>query len=160
MESTIREELIYTLMRFKQAAKPLPMGGDLRSAEIITLRYFAVSNCHKENRSQEASDVQHLRHILHISKPAVSQMLNGLEKKGYITRQIDANDRRRIEVAVTQSGMVVLEEAKIEVDLMMDRLIQRFGIEDMRQLIALLNRLVDTSEALKEEILAEREVEN
>jgi DNA-binding MarR family transcriptional regulator len=45
-----------------------------------------------------------------ISSARIAAILNGLERKGLITRQIDISDRRRILVDLTPKGKTLVEE--------------------------------------------------
>lgn len=56
--------------------------------------------------------VSDIQSNLYITKPAVSQMLNTLEKKGYVIREIDKSDRRKIAVALTSEGQGVLRRTE------------------------------------------------
>ncbi|NLA86495.1 MAG: MarR family transcriptional regulator [Clostridiales bacterium] len=92
---------------------------------------------------------------LHVTKPAVSQMLNSLEKRGFILREIDKNDRRKISILLTQKGQAALTQAKEYMDQRMDLMLTRFGTENALQLIALLNILADVTEDVAQSILSQ-----
>jgi len=47
---------------------------------------------------------------LHISKPAVSQTINMLEKKQYVAREIFKGDRRLINILITDLGVKILKD--------------------------------------------------
>ena len=50
------------------------------------------------------NSVSELANIRHISRPAVSQAINVLVDKGLLTRHHSADDRRFVELKLTQSG--------------------------------------------------------
>ena len=49
-------------------------------------------------------DVPKIQKKLNISKPAISYILNTLEKKNYIIREIDPKDRRKVSISATPEG--------------------------------------------------------
>jgi DNA-binding MarR family transcriptional regulator len=102
------------------------------------------------HRKVFVSDLQKMHNI---TKPAISQMLNGLEHKGYISREMDKDDRRKVSVTLTDKGKAMLEETKKFADKTLDETIERFGEDNIRQLISLFNRLIDISNEIKEEKL-------
>ena len=54
-------------------------------------------------------NVPKMQERLRISKPAVSYILNTLEKKNYITRTIDPKDRRKISISTTAEGQAAAQ---------------------------------------------------
>ena len=88
-------------------------------------------------------DVQKIQNKLQISKPAVSYILNMLEKKEYISREIDPADRRKISVTATQKGQEAADQAIRNYIEMWKSLVNEFGEDDMRQLVELLTRLTE-----------------
>ena len=88
-------------------------------------------------------EVSVIREVSHISGPAVSQMLNTLEKKDYIKRVMSEEDRRKILVCLTPKGREILAASKkIFLDTV-DRIYDNFGEEDTRKFIELLKRFQD-----------------
>ena len=55
-----------------------------------------------------------MKEYLSVSKAAVSQMLSSLEKRGYLTREVDGSNRRNIIVVLTEEGRVVFEKKNEE----------------------------------------------
>jgi DNA-binding MarR family transcriptional regulator len=56
-----------------------------------------------------AHSVSELADIRHISRPAISQGVDGLVNKGLISRQQSASDRRYVRLELTDSGAVLLD---------------------------------------------------
>lgn len=86
-------------------------------------------------------DVPKIQKKLNISKPAISYILNTLEKKKYITREIDPKDRRKVSISATLEGRAAAEQSKKKFDELWDELLTRFGEDNMRQLIGLIGEL-------------------
>ena len=84
-----------------------------------------------------------IHHNLYISKPAVSQILNSLERKGYINRYIDTNDRRKIMVIPTPIAREALAASEAALNQKISRIVNEFGEENMLILINQLTSLYE-----------------
>ncbi|MDR0778286.1 MAG: MarR family transcriptional regulator [Methanomassiliicoccaceae archaeon] len=77
---------------------------------------------------------------LGISTARVAVILNNLENKGLITRDIDTKDRRKIIVTLTQDGMDLVEEKqKDNIELLKGLLIQ-LGEDDTKELSRIMGK--------------------
>ncbi|HBL83971.1 MAG: hypothetical protein A2Y17_00100 [Clostridiales bacterium GWF2_38_85] len=145
MEQDIKKQFIYALLRFKKVGMTYSNGNDIRMSEVFVMKNIEKnSNC--SNANINVSDIQN---DLHITKPAVSQMLSNLEKKGYISREIDTKDRRKISVIITPEGQKILKQSCDNTDRMLGKLVERFGVDNTKQLTELFTKLVDIFEDLK-----------
>lgn len=147
MDRSLKEQLMQAMHLFKKAGMALHAGNDIRLGELFVLNGID-KNALCDNRSINVSDIHS---DLHFTKPAVSQTLNALEKKGYIHREIDTSDRRKIAVTITPEGKIILEKTKNTTDQRIEEIISRFGEENTRELIRLLNLLAGISEVIKRE---------
>lgn len=146
MDSTLREQLIQIMLRIKRTTH-FSSPGNLHTGEMMVLRRIGTARCSPETPMY----VSGIHRDLHFSKPAISQILNSLEKKGYVMREIDADDRRKITVTLTEKGKHLCEQAQTRTDNLLDEIILRMGEEDMKQLMSLFTRLADIIEAIKAE---------
>ena len=89
--------------------------------------------------------------MLHITKPAVTYMLNSFERDGCITRSIDTDDRRRIKIYLTSKGKELIRTNKKTYEVSLNRVLTRFGEGNCRDFIRLFNRFADILEESKEE---------
>jgi DNA-binding MarR family transcriptional regulator len=96
-----------------------------------------------------------MQSTLSVSKAAVSQTLGSLEKKGYIERGIDRNNRRKILITLTESGAAALQNSTDTLDALTASLITRFGEADTANLITLVNRFAELVEDLDKDIIAQ-----
>lgn len=149
MDNELRDRLIHAMFRFKKVGMIFPPGLELHMGELYVMRSIN-GKCPCPEHNNAVSDLP--KHMM-ISKPAISQLLNGLEKKGYINREIDKSDRRKISATLTPKGEEILGVAKDYADKMLDTVIARFGEENILQLLALFNRLTDISEEVRQEML-------
>lgn len=96
-------------------------------------------------------DVPQIQKKLNISKPAISYILNTLEKKKYITREIDPKDRRKVSISATPEGKAAAEQSKKKYDEIWHEILTRFGEDNMRQLLKLMSDLDDLYMAIGKE---------
>ena len=137
MDKYLMEQFIASTLRFQKADLCLMPQGGVQYRELVIMGSVCGDSAHGCS-SLNAHDICEK---LQITKPAVSQTLNNLEKKGYITRDIDPADRRKISVTVTGEGRVVMDEVRQSYDDALTELMERFGAENIRTLVALLDEL-------------------
>jgi DNA-binding MarR family transcriptional regulator len=73
-------------------------------------------------------------------------MLSCLEKKGFLTREINKENRRCIVLALTQKGTEFIEKTQRETEKRLAGIIKRFGESETRRLITLINRFLSIME--------------
>lgn len=140
MELELRGQFISLITRFKKIDICASSSSQLQVSEMaIMIRALPEGNV----------NVSEIHQSLHISKAAVSQTLNTLEKKGYIIRKIDPADRRKIMVTVTLVGESELKKAKRLYDETMDRVLEQFGLENTKTFIKLMEDLIKIIEEME-----------
>ena len=82
---------------------------------------------------------------IELSGARVAAILNSLENKGYITRQIDKSDRRRILVTITEAGKIKEMEYRNEIINLTVAMLKRLGDKDAGEYIRITKKLVDLS---------------
>jgi DNA-binding MarR family transcriptional regulator len=147
MDRALKEQLVNATLRFKRTGMMFSSGLDIHMGELIVMKAIS-SHISCSDRNVYVSDIQG---SLYITKPAVSQLLNALEKKGYVRRRIDEDDRRKIAVTLTSKGRETLKRTTEDIDRMLGTVIVRLGEENARELIRLFTRLADIAEELKQE---------
>lgn len=164
MDAELKEQLIRTMMRFKKVGMAFPPDLDIRMGELMIMNgiagHFPQGMCFGDEKCQfdehKKIYVSNLQRMHHITKPAISQMLNGLENKGYISREMDKQDRRKVSVTLTEIGQDILKRSKKYTDSMLDKTISRFGEDNTRKLIELFSQLIDISEQIRNETEREK----
>ena len=83
-----------------------------------------------------------------VTAPSMTNMINGLEEQGYVTRTPDADDRRRVQVEITDAGAeIVVETIRRRDVLLADMLAELDFTEDelatLRAASALMRRVTD-----------------
>ena len=85
-----------------------------------------------------ASDL--CRHISH-DNGAVTRMIDHLEKRGYVYRERSTQDRRVIELHLTDAGHSKIQELMPLVVNTLNEVLQDFSLEEFARLIELLKKL-------------------
>ncbi len=96
-------ERIAALIRSEERKKCTAVG--LQTVHLQALNY--LSRCNKYSDTPAA-----LTNYLGMTRGTVSQSLSLLEKKGYIKKTADLNDRRVIHLELLPEGKTILEQAK------------------------------------------------
>jgi DNA-binding MarR family transcriptional regulator len=109
--------------------------GDVNLAEIALLK--AIDDDALD------TDGAKIQKLLHIKKAAVSQMLGALEKKGYLIREINPDNRRKLILTLTDRGRNILLETDNYVDSLSAQIIKKFGEKETRDFIQDFDRLAE-----------------
>ena len=154
MNDELTRDLLHALFCFKQAAGSVsrflsdPDEGGLSVAELSALG--CIDRCGAENCGVADQTTHHAMHeTLAVSKAAVSQMLGSLEKRGFIRRDTDRDNRRKIIITVTKKGKSAIDKGQKRMDDLTSRIIEQFGEKDAQQFVRLLKRF---AEAVEEEV--------
>lgn len=139
MDRDYLEKYLNAMIRFKNVGMRFPSQCGIQWSELLIMEKI----CNEYMHDSVCINVSEIQENMYISKPAVSQTLNSLEKKGYIVREIDTQDRRKISVQPTNEGKEVLNRSAMTYDEKIQYLSEQLGQEDMETLLRLLNKLAD-----------------
>lgn len=78
-----------------------------------------------------------LAEMLSVSKPMITAHITSLEKKGYITKDPSAQDKRAYYILPTKKAMELVESAKADLNSHLERLINGMGQEEFDTLVRL-----------------------
>ncbi len=81
--------------------------------------------------------------FMNISTARMAAALNGLERKGMLTRRIDPGDRRRILVELTEEGRRYADGQRLEMLDHLTRVIERLGEHDAVEFVRIMGRVAD-----------------
>ena len=149
MDQTLIDEFMQMVFRLHKV-KMLSLVQNINTNEGYTLIRLSE---HKDTINQICFHEELQKHLA-VTKSAISQIISSLEDKGYITREIDRNDRRKFEFSITGKGEELVKELRNTMDFVIKETITRFGEDNMRQLIRLFNQFTDTLAIVKEEELS------
>jgi DNA-binding MarR family transcriptional regulator len=145
MNDDLKRDLLHSLFCFRKANIAIfrsvldTNGMGLSVSELSALN--CIGNCDETDCGAADQTAHHAMHeVLAVSKAAVSQMLGSLEKRGYIRREIDRDNRRKIIITVTKKGKAAIDNGKKQMDALTSRIITRFGEKDTRDFVQLMTR--------------------
>ena len=72
---------------------------------------------------------------LKLSRPAVSRMLQNLERKGYLEMKSSEEDHRYVKVKFTQAGKKLITEGLEKCGTLLERVTERMGEKEMNQFL-------------------------
>ncbi|MCL2862310.1 MAG: MarR family transcriptional regulator [Firmicutes bacterium] len=88
-----------------------------------------------------------------VTSAYIANVLNGLEGKGYITREIDKGDRRQIIVQMTKEGKDILQEKKQMFFGKTALLLEKMGEEDAKNYIRIKEKILNIVTENTEELI-------
>lgn len=78
---------------------------------------------------------------LNVSTSAISQLLNKLENNGYISRTIDNDNRRKIQLHLTEKSKNYFEKMIALEEKVNGSLYEKLPVEDLQHLVRILEKL-------------------
>lgn len=81
-----------------------------------------------------------------VTQPAVTQLVNRLERRGWVERHTDERDARAVLVALTAAGQAALDSARAEFRALLHEEMAALGDDEVETLAAavdILDRLID-----------------
>ena len=144
-----RKALLETLLRMGKpnlAHAGFQVGG-LTKGEFFLLEMLFVRR--RSSPESKGMYVSELAERMGVSPPAVSRMLRFTERKGYLSREVDREDRRNTYVVLSPAGeeaYAAMERRALD---FAGRVVDRMGTEDTARLVELMTRV---SEIVHEEL--------
>jgi DNA-binding MarR family transcriptional regulator len=100
LNADIARELMETFRQFKQVMRKPGHTSGMRSGEMAVMATVAFH----QMETGEGIRVSEIGRMMKIAPPTVTQFINGLEKAGWVVRRMDAQDRRSVQVFLTEEG--------------------------------------------------------
>lgn len=132
----------------------------LRTLIIMKRLHILVASLHNMPLNVSHTDFHTMSHIMQsaelnpsgvsignlardfqISPPAVSRAISSLEKRGYVKRLIDVNNRRSVTVIPTEKGIAAMNEDRMFFERVEKNISNKIGNEKLNELEQLLNQL-------------------
>lgn len=118
-------------------ARPVP---ELSRREFITLQVLRYNS---EAGSIRMGD---LARLLEVPLPALSKMMQSLEPRGLVRREIDPTDRRFTLASITPDGLALAQKAEEHNDRNTRAVFDALGEEDSAAFFRITTRLVELAE--------------
>jgi len=84
---------------------------------------------------------------MNVSSARIAALLNTLEGRGLVRRNVDPSDRRKIAVLLTAEGREILRSHREKVYARLNALASELGEEDLKEYIRLTKRIVKISQS-------------
>jgi DNA-binding MarR family transcriptional regulator len=125
---------------------------DVQSVTGISLYEFLLLKSITKIDSANNFSLLDIQNSQFISKSGVSKMIGTLEKKGYLVRETDKNNRRKIVVTLTATGCKALEHLDRIIDDYLTEYINAAGEDSLKQLFAIIDHFQQVNESVKEKM--------
>ena len=135
LSKEIAVELNHTGCRLKQfiAAK-------LRNAQVpLTPEQFMLIDLLWNHGSMS----QQLADLMKKDKNSVTQLIDAIERKGFVVRQQNTQDRRSNTIVLTEKAMELRDEAKQKGISILDEMLEGISEEELHSFLATLQKLND-----------------
>lgn len=130
----LAEDFFFRQYEMKKSQSQQKLDESLQG-EIFTLFYL--------NSRGDSVIPSEISREMSISSARVASILNNLEKKSFIERQIDKSDRRRILVNLTEEGREQAADHYKEIIDMISRMLKLLGEEDARDFVRITERILE-----------------
>lgn len=126
------EQANFIVERKMQALIREMLGDDLTLEQLSTLRYI-----HRNG----SCTVTGLAEAFCVGKSAVTAIVNRLAERGYITRAVDAADRRVITLTLSEEGVSVQERFEQKIHELLASFLGRFDAEEVEAFLSIYEKL-------------------
>ncbi|CEG25496.1 MarR family winged helix-turn-helix transcriptional regulator [Bacillus sp. B-jedd] len=136
-DSETAQKLINTFMQFRKT------GWHTKKIAGFNPSEFKMMAVIKQGMSEGngVMKVSEISQKLHVTPPTVTQLINVLEKDGFVERTIDPDDRRAVKIRLTEKGLEVTDQARKAFREKFLGLIDHLGEEDSLKLAELLTKV-------------------
>lgn len=142
MDGKYNENILRSLRRIQRAidlySKDLANRYNLTTPQLLCLRQLGANG--STTASQLAREVA-------LSQATITGILDRLEARGLITRRRDAQDRRRVNLEVTEEGRSLVEKAPLPLQQRFATRLMELPEVDQALIDGVLSRIVEMMEA-------------
>ncbi len=136
IEQQLTEELFSTLEQFRCVDKGFNRKSDFGQKPVRMLLMI------DQLTKQGPISVSVLKDHMHISAPAITQFVNILQVKGYVTKVDDPQDKRKSLIELSEKGKKELLKTKDKMKVHMSTMVRHLGERDTRTLNEILTKIV------------------
>lgn len=134
-DETLSGQLISCFFRFMRTPwhfVPAPGLSRMETGVLLTI--------HHAMERGKVCRVSSLSRRMHISSPTVTQHIANLERRGLVDKTPDKDDKRAVNLSLTQQGRETLEQHRARMEQNIDELIARLSPEEAEHLVKLMNQ--------------------
>lgn len=114
----------------------------LNRQQITAAEYPIMIYLLDQDKQETASQDEVAQHLM-VDKSAVARAVQSLLDKGFITREKDATDRRINRIILTEKGKNTKESIYTGIDVLNNRLLDGFTVEEKNALVGFLDRMTE-----------------
>ncbi|WP_042462047.1 MarR family winged helix-turn-helix transcriptional regulator [Neobacillus dielmonensis] len=122
------------------------MGNDMTNDQHYILRYI---------NQKEGCTSSELADVFNVNKSAITAIIDRLEKKGFIQRTRDEQDRRVVYLTLTDVGRELFYETELRIHQLVSSFIEQFEPDEIERFIQTYEKLNQIILAAKDEMLGE-----
>ena len=111
---------------------------NITRSQMGILMYTQISEC----KGIEVNQV-HIEKEFNLKNPTVTGILNRLEEKGYIKRVKSEKDKRYKKLALTDSGIEILNKGKSKAEENEQKLLKTLTNDEIKELKKILTKIVN-----------------
>lgn len=111
---------------------------ELAPLELTAAQFVVLINLHHQAESTPADFCR----LLDYDPGAMTRLIDRIEKKGFIRRVRNPDDRRSVRLELTEAGLALCPQAMPRVCSAFNRLLHGFKPEEARQLESMLQRIL------------------
>lgn len=141
--STETRELLLAYLDALTLAEPMQV--KLWQVAELTLTQVTVLRTLLREGPQSAG---RLGHAVGLSPTSVTRLIDRLERRGFVSRHRDAEDRRLVEIRLEPAGEAILSQAKLIRGSNIHRAVESMTDQERRRLTAGLRRLVELARGI------------
>lgn len=119
------QRLFEVFAEFKKVQKHLFSYEGIRRSEFHVL--LIIKKLTKEN--QQGVKVLDISREMGIAPPSITLLVNSLVMDGYVERKINEEDRRSVQINLTDKGCLMLEQCKKSIHTRLEGIVDYLGIE-------------------------------
>lgn len=141
MDNEKTKELIHIMHRIMRYTHSKENFGNIPRGEFITMNI--ISNFYRDNKDfgVKGITVTKIAEIHNIAIANVSRMLRNIEKKGYIERISDDDDRRVVYIRLSPKGEDIIQNARVKTEERFSGLFGKLGEKDLAEYFRLSRNL-------------------
>jgi DNA-binding MarR family transcriptional regulator len=129
-------ELVKAFSQFRKTHWRPSHAKELKPSEFMVVHTIHLA---LEKEGMDSLMISEISERLKIAPPTVTQLVNGLKRKGHVLKKKDPGDGRVTRVALTNKGLMLAERAAKEFYLKFNELSRHLGRSKSLQLAELLN---------------------
>lgn len=147
--ANMKDQWVQALLRFKCLMSAVPFNSITQTKKAdINMIELAIMKGIKDNALVSSNNVymHDIQKELFVTKASVSQTIGVLEKKGYIDRDVDRQNRRKTIVTLTPEGREIMELGNEVFNNMIDEILSDCSKSDVELFVKNINILADNIE--------------